>query len=146
MKSAKNLLQPVGIAGGLESVALVARCNLHVLRHGVLDDIGLESHLLVGAGDVLKGEIHEAILIAGAHVEEVVAIHLDVLHRDVVALAQRHVLAVAWLEELGPWANHEKTACGALDVIHGYVLVVLRRVGTHLQPEHTLCLIYLDIS
>ena len=146
MKSTKNLLQPVGIAGGLESVALVARCNLHVLRHGVLDDIGLESHLLVGAGNLLEGEVHEAILVARAHVEEVVAVHLDVLHRDVVALAQRHVLAIAEVEELSPWTNHEKTAYITLDVIHRYILIMLRSVWAHLQPEHTLCVAHLDVA
>lgn len=41
----------------------------------------------VGAVDVLKGEIYQAVFFALAHIEEVVAIHLDVLDGDVVALA-----------------------------------------------------------
>ncbi len=59
-----------------------------------------------------KVKCYQAVLLALAHIEEVVAIHLDVLHRDVVALAQWHVLAVAWLEELCPWADDEETAGG----------------------------------
>ena len=99
------LFQPVGIACGLQSVALLSRGDIHFLCHGVLDEIGIECHLLVGAGDVFEGEIHQTIFLALGNIEEVVAIHLDVLHRDVVALAQRHVLAIAWLEELLPWAD-----------------------------------------
>ena len=140
------LFQPVGIACGLQSVALLSRGDIHFLCHGVLDEIGIECHLLVGAGDVFEGEIHQTIFLALGNIEEVVAIHLDVLHRDVVALAQRHVLAVAQLEELGPWADDEETACDALDVIHRYVLVMLRRIRAHLQPEHALCLIHLDVA
>ena len=64
----------------------------------------------VGAVDVLKGEIYQAVFFALAHIEEVVAIHLDVLHCDVVALAQWHILSIARLEELGPWADDEETA------------------------------------
>ena len=64
------LFQPVGIAGGLQSVALFAR-----------------SDILVGAGDILKGEIYQAVFIALSNIKEVVTIHLDVLDGDVVALA-----------------------------------------------------------
>ena len=88
------LFQPVGIACGLQSVALLSRGDIHFLCHGVLDEIGIKSHLLVGTVDVLEGEIYQAVFLALAHIEEVVAIHLDVLHRDVVALAQWHVLAI----------------------------------------------------
>ncbi len=81
------LFQPIGIAGGLQSVALFSRGDIHFLRYGVLDKVGIECHLLVGAVDVLEGEIYQAVFIALAHIEEVVAIHLDVLDGDVVALA-----------------------------------------------------------
>ena len=140
------LFQPIGITGGLQSVALFARGDIHFLRYGVLDKVGIECHLLVGAGDVFEGEIHQAIFLALGNIEEVVAIHLDVLHRDVVALAQRHVLAVAWLEELGPWTDDEETAGLALDVIHRYVLVMLRSIRAHLQPKHALRIAHLDVA
>ena len=39
----------------------------------------------VGAVDVLKGEIYQAVFFALAHIEEVVAIHVDILHRDVAS-------------------------------------------------------------
>ena len=52
------LFQPVGIAGGLQSVALFARSDIHFLRYGVLDKVGIKSHLLVGTVDVLEGEIY----------------------------------------------------------------------------------------
>ena len=81
------LFQPVGIAGGLQSVALFARSDIHFLRYGVLDKVGIECHLLVGAGDILKGEIYQAVFIALSNIKEVVTIHLDVLDGDVVALA-----------------------------------------------------------
>lgn len=81
------LFQPVGIVGGLQSVALFARSDIHFLRYGVFDKVGIECHLLVGAGDILEGEIYQAVFIALTHIEEVVAIHLDVLDEDVVALA-----------------------------------------------------------
>ena len=81
------LFQPIGIAGGLQSVALFARSDIHFLRYGVLDKVGIECHLFVGAVDVLKGEIYQAVFFALAHIEEVVAIHLDVLDGAVVALA-----------------------------------------------------------
>ncbi len=82
-----GLFQPVGIAGGLQSVALFARSDIHFLRYGVLDKVGIECHLLVGAGDILKGEIYQAVFIALSNIKEVVTIHLDVLDGDVVALA-----------------------------------------------------------
>ena len=81
------LFQPVGIAGGLQSVALAARGDIHFLCHGVLDEAGIECHLLVGAGDILEGEIYQAVFIALSNIKEVVTIHLDVLDGDVVALA-----------------------------------------------------------
>ena len=140
------LFQPIGIAGGLQSVALFARGDIHFLCHGVLDEIGIECHLLVGAGDIFEGEIYQAVFIALSNIKEVVTIHLDILHRDVVALAQWHVLAIARLEELGPWTDDEETAGLALDVIHRYILVMLRSIRTHLQPEHALCIAYLDVA
>ena len=45
------LFQPIGIVGGLQSVALFARSDIHFLCYGVLDEIGIECRLLVGAGD-----------------------------------------------------------------------------------------------
>lgn len=81
------LFQPIGIAGGLQSVALFARSDIHFLRYGVFDKVGIECHLLVGAGDILKGEIYQAVFIALSNIKEVVTIHLDVLDGDVVALA-----------------------------------------------------------
>ena len=82
-----GLFQPVGIAGGLQSVALFARSDIHFLRYGVFDKVGIECHLLVGAGDILEGEIYQAVFIALSNIKEVVTIHLDVLDGDVVALA-----------------------------------------------------------
>lgn len=81
------LFQPIGIAGGLKSVALFARSDIHLLCHGILDEAGIECHLLVGAGDILEGEIYQVVFIALSNIDEVVAIHLDVLDGDVVALA-----------------------------------------------------------
>ena len=81
------LFQPIGIAGDLQSVALSARSDIHFLRYGVLDKVGIECHLLVGAGDILEGEIYQAVFIALSNIKEVVTIHLDVLDGDVVALA-----------------------------------------------------------
>ena len=81
------LFQPIGIADGLQSVALSARSDIHFLRYGVLDKVGIECHLLVGAGDILEGEIYQAVFIALSNIKEVVTIHLDVLDGDVVALA-----------------------------------------------------------
>ena len=81
------LFQPIGIAGGLQSVALFSRGDVHLLCHGVLDEIGIEGHLLIGTVDVLEGEIYQAVFIALSYIKEVVTIHLDVLDGDVVALA-----------------------------------------------------------
>lgn len=81
------LFQPIGIAGGLKSVALFARSDIHLLRYGVFDKVGIECHLLVGAGDIFEGEIYQTIFIALSNIKEVVTIHLDVLDGDVVALA-----------------------------------------------------------
>ena len=81
------LFQPVGIACDLQSVALFSRGDVHLLCHGILDEAGIECHLLIGTVDVLEGEIYQTVFIALTHIEEVVAIHLDVLDGDVVALA-----------------------------------------------------------
>lgn len=81
------LFQPIGIAGDFQSVALFSRGDVHLLCHGILDEAGIECHLLVGTVDVLEGEICQTVFIALTHIEEVVAIHLDVLDGDVVALA-----------------------------------------------------------
>ena len=140
------LFQPVGIACGLQTVALAARGDIHFLRYGVFDEAGIECHLLVGAVDILEGEIYQAIFLALAHIEEVVAIHLNILHRDVIALAQWHILAIARLEELGPWTDDKETASLALDVVHRYILVMLRSIWTHLQPKHALRIAHLDVA
>ena len=79
------LFQPIGITGGLQSVALFSRGDIHLLCHGILDEAGIECHLLVGTVDVLKGEIYQMVFFALTHIEEVVAIHLDILHRDVAS-------------------------------------------------------------
>ena len=81
------LFQPIGITGGLQSVALFSRGDIHLLGYGVLDKVGIKSHLLVGTVDVLEGEIYQAVFIALSNIKEVVTIHLDVLDGDVVALA-----------------------------------------------------------
>ena len=90
------LFQPIGIAGGLQSVALFARSDIHFLRYDVLDKVGIECHLLVGAGDILKGEIYQAVFIALSNIKEVVTIHLDVLDGDVVALALFVYYIIYW--------------------------------------------------
>lgn len=79
------LFQPIGIAGGLQSVALFSRDDIHLFRHCVLDKVGIECHLLIGTVDVLEGEIYQTVFLALAHIEEIVAIHLDILHRDVAS-------------------------------------------------------------
>ena len=140
------LFQPIGIAGGLQSVALFPRGDVHLLCHSILDEVGIKSHLLVGTVDVLKGEIYQAVFIALSNIKEVVTIHLDILDGDVVALAQWHILSIARLEELGPWADDEEAACGALDVIHRYILVMLRSIRAHLQPEYALCIAHLGVA
>lgn len=81
------LFQPIGITGGLQSVALFSRGDIHLLCYGVLDKVGIKSHLLIGTVDVLEGEIYQAVFIALSNIKEVVTIHLDVLDGDVVALA-----------------------------------------------------------
>jgi DNA repair exonuclease SbcCD ATPase subunit len=73
-------------------------------------------------------------------------VNLVVLDGDVVALAQWHVLAVTGLEELGPWADDEETAGGALDIIHCYIFIMLRSIRAHLQPEYALCIAHLDVA
>jgi hypothetical protein len=65
------LFQPVGIAGGLQSVALFSRGDIHLLCYGVLDKVGIKSHLLVGSVDVLKGEIYQTVFFALAPMEAV---------------------------------------------------------------------------
>ena len=79
------LFQPIGIAGDLQSVALFSRGDVHLLCHGILDEAGIECHLLVGAVDVLEGEIYQTVFFARSYIEEVVAIHVDILHRDVAS-------------------------------------------------------------
>ena len=79
------LFQPIGIAGGLQSVALFARGDVHLLCHGILDEAGIECHLLIGTVDVLEGEICQTVFLALAHIGEIVAIHVDILHRDVAS-------------------------------------------------------------
>lgn len=93
--------------------------------------------LLVTDIDVLEGEVGEAVLVAGAHVEEVLRVHLDVADGDVIALRQRHVGTVLGLEELRPGADDEERTTLALDVLDGDILIVLRGIGTHLEPQHT---------
>ena len=61
--------------------------NVDILDEGVLYEFAIECHLLVGAGDILEGEIYQAVFIALSNIKEVVTIHLDVLDGDVVALA-----------------------------------------------------------
>lgn len=61
--------------------------DIDIFADGVFYYICRKCHFLVGTGYVFEGEVGEAILVACAHIEEVVAVHADVLHRDVVALA-----------------------------------------------------------
>ena len=108
--------------------------DIDIFADGVFYYICRKCHFLVGTGYVFEGEVGEAILVACAHIEEVVAVHADVLHRDVVALAQRHVLSVARLEELSPWTNGKETSCGSADIVDCDILVMLRCVGTQFEP------------
>lgn len=79
------LFQPVGIACDLQSVALFSRGDVHLLCHGILDEAGIECHLLIGTVDVLEGEICQTVFIALSNIKEVVTIHVDILHRDVAS-------------------------------------------------------------
>ena len=108
--------------------------DIDIFADGVFYYICRKCHFLVGTGYVFEGEVGEAILVACAHIEEVVAVHADVLHRDVVALAQRHVLSVARLEELSPWTNGKETSSGSADIVDCDILVMLRCVGTQFEP------------
>lgn len=101
---------------------------------------------LISRLDVFEGEIYQTVLVAGAHIKEIVTIHLDVLDGDVVALTEWHILAVAWFEELGPRADNQETACGACDIIYRHILIVLRSIRAHLQPEYALRIAHLDVA
>lgn len=140
------LFQAICIPCSFQSIALFTWCDVHVLCCGILNEVGLESHLLVCAGDVFEREVFESVLVALAYVKEIVAVHLDVLDGDVVALAQRHVFSLAWFEELGPWAYHQEAASCALYVIHCHILIVLGGVWTHFQPKYSLGVPHLDVA
>ena len=77
-----------------------------------------------------------AILLTGTHVEEVTAIHADVLHHDVIALRQGHVLSVTGLIKLSPRTHNKETTRTACHVLHTDVFIMLRSVRTHLEPEY----------
>ena len=96
--------------------------------------------LLVGDVDILEGEVLKAVFIAGAHIKEVAAVHADALYRDVVAVGWSHVGTVFRLVELRPRAYYEERRTVASEVFHCDILIVLRCVGTHLQPQQTRCL------
>lgn len=102
--------------------------------------------LLVADVDVLEGEVGEAVLVAGAHVEEVLRVHLDVADGDVIALRQRHVGTILGLEKLCPGTDNEEGTAQAGDILDGNILVVLRGVRTHLEPEYTGGSLHMDAT
>lgn len=81
------LFQSISIAGSFQTIALFSWCDIDILHDCVFNDILIECHFLISRLDVFEGEIYQTVLVAGAHIKEVVTIHLDVLDGDVVALA-----------------------------------------------------------
>ena len=67
-----------------------------------------EGILLVVNVDILEREIREVVLVGRSYIEEVAAIHLDILHHDIVTQRLRHIIALLRLEELSPRTNNEE--------------------------------------
>lgn len=113
---------------------------LQVLHHAVFYHSLVKGILLVLHVAVLEREIREAVFVRLAHVEEILAVHLYIAQCYVVACGERHVVALFGLEELRPRTHHEETVAVSREVFHRHVLIMLRRVRTHFEPQHTVCL------
>lgn len=79
------------------------------------------------------------------YVKEVPRIDIDISYSDVVASGQRHIGPVARLEELCPGAYHKERAARSRYVFYAYLLVMLRRIGAHLQPQHPIDIVYIYV-
>lgn len=103
---------------------------LEVLYHGAVAGavLGLDV-------EVLEEEVLQFVLLGGAGIEEDVAVEGDVAQGDVVGVGHGDVLAALQVEELRPGLDVDEALGIALHVVHQDVLVVLRSVGTHLEPQ-----------
>ena len=81
---------------------------------------------LVADGTILEGEVPQAVFVRCSYIEEVLRVNIYVAEGNVVALGQGHIRTVAGLEELRPGTNHEERGTRTLDILHTYLLVVLR--------------------
>ena len=97
-------------------------------------------------GLTIHREVYKLILVRSLHVNHVAGLHVDVPQRDVVAARERHVWAVARLEELRPGLDEEEASALARDVLHRHVLIVLGRVRTHLQPQHAVGIVRMAVA
>ena len=104
-----------------------------------------EGILLVVNVDILEREIGEVVLVGRSYIEEVAAIHLDIPHHDIVASRLWHVVALLGLEELSPRADDKERACLACEAVDGDILIMLRCVGTHLEPQHPVGIIGMTV-
>ena len=84
---------------------------------------------------VLESEVGEFILVGTFDVEERVALQGDVAHRHLIGIRLRHLFLSFQVEKLCPRAYQDTTFGIAFHVFHRDVVVMLRSVGTHFQPQ-----------
>ena len=99
------IVQLAAAAGGSVGREVV---DADVLYYSALDERRVECLLLVTHLTVLEREVLQGILIRLAYVKEIGTVNVDATDGDVVALRERHVGTVAWLEELCPWTYHKE--------------------------------------
>lgn len=86
----------------------------------------------------VKRKVFELVFVRCLNVQHGGSLDLNVPHDNVVAAGERHVVALLCLEELRPRVNEEETTTMTRDVLYQDILIVLGRVGAHLQPQHTI--------
>lgn len=80
----------------------------HIFHYTVVNQRRIKGFFLVSNIDILEAEVHELVFVGTAHIKEILTIHPDIVKHDVVALRQRHILAILWLEELRPGTYDEE--------------------------------------
>ena len=65
---------------------------------------------------------------------------------NVVTLRTRHVLSLLRLKELRPRTYQQERTTVARDILHAHELIMLRGVGTHLQPQHVVGVLSMTVA
>lgn len=84
-----------------------------------------------------KREVCQPVFVRCSYVKKVVTRSVNIAYRYIVTNWHRHIVTLFGLIELSPRTYNKKTSATSAQIIKTYIFIMLRSVGAHLKPKHT---------